>query len=147
MVWKHWHTGHLLVVQKYECKLLSSLGEFKSKIKRSSLPKVFCKKGVPENFAKFTEKSLHQSLFLNKISGAALLKKRLRHKCFTVHFTKFLRTPSFIENFRWLLLNKVVEICPCKLCKQHQTYLRYILAPSTALLPSFYFQVMRRQQK
>ena len=38
-------------------------------IHRSSHPDVFCKKGVLENFAKFTGKYLCQSLFLNKVAG------------------------------------------------------------------------------
>ena len=49
------------------------------------------KKGVLENFAKFTEKHLCQSLFFNKF--ATLLKKRLWHKCFPVDFAKFCRKP------------------------------------------------------
>ena len=36
---------------------------------RSSRSEVFCKKGVPINFAKFTGKHLCQSLFLNKAAG------------------------------------------------------------------------------
>ena len=32
-------------------------------------------------------------------------KKRLRHRCFSVNITKFLRTPFFIEHHRWLLLS------------------------------------------
>ena len=35
----------------------------------SSRPDVFSKKGVIENFAKFTEKHQCQSLFLNKVTG------------------------------------------------------------------------------
>ena len=35
---------------------------------RSSRTKVFCKKGAFRNFAKFTEKHLRQSLFLNKVA-------------------------------------------------------------------------------
>ena len=42
---------------------------------RRSPPEVFCKKRVLKNFAKFTEKHLCQSHFLNKVS--ALLKKKL----------------------------------------------------------------------
>ena len=38
---------------------------------------------------------------------ATLLKKRLWRRCFPVNFTKFLRTPFFIEHLRWLLLNKM----------------------------------------
>ena len=34
---------------------------------------MFCKKGVPENFAKFTGKHLCHSLFLNKVAGIVRL--------------------------------------------------------------------------
>ena len=37
----------------------------------SSRPDMFCKKGVPRNFAKFTGKHLCQSLFFNKVAGPA----------------------------------------------------------------------------
>ena len=46
-------------------------------------PKLFCKKGVLRNFAKFTRKHLCKSLFFNKVAGlrpATLLKKRLWHR-------------------------------------------------------------------
>ena len=69
---------------------------------RSSLPEVFCKRGVLRNFKKLTGKHLHQSLFFNKVEKA-LLKKRLWHRCFPVNFVKFPRTPFFIEHL-WLLL-------------------------------------------
>ena len=61
---------------------------------RRSCPEVFCKKGVPWNFTKFTGKHLCQSLFFNKIKlhTSGLLKKRLWHRCFPVNFAKFLRT-------------------------------------------------------
>ena len=36
---------------------------------RSSRPKMFCKKGVLRNFAKFTGKHLCQRLFFNKVAG------------------------------------------------------------------------------
>ena len=39
---------------------------------RKSYPKVFCKKGVSENFAEFTEKHLYRSLFFNKVAGLTL---------------------------------------------------------------------------
>ena len=38
------------------------------------LNKVFCKKSVPKNFAKFTEKYLCQSLIFNKVAGVSLKK-------------------------------------------------------------------------
>ena len=55
-------------------------------------PDVFYKKRIHKNFAKFTAKYLCRSLFFDKDSGlqpAALLQKRLRHKCFSVNFAKY----------------------------------------------------------
>ena len=54
---------------------------------RSSPPEVFCKKGVPKNFAKFTAKHLCQSLFFNKAA------------CLRAFFT-----PFFTEHLWWLLV-------------------------------------------
>ena len=51
-----------------------------------------------------------ESLFY-KVAGlkpAALLKKRLWHRCFSANFTKFLKIPFLAEHLRWLLL--VVEL-------------------------------------
>ena len=75
---------------------------------RSSRPEVFCQKGVLRNFAEFTGKRLCQNLFFSKVAGlrpATLLKKRPWHWCFPVNFTKFLRTPFYIEHLWWLLLH------------------------------------------
>ena len=73
---------------------------------RSSLPEVFCKKGVLTNFTKFKGKDLCQSFFINKVAGpATLLKKRLLQRCFPANFEKFLKTPFFIEHLCWLLLS------------------------------------------
>ena len=55
-------------------------------ISGSSRAKMFCKKSFPGNFAKLAGKHLCQIIFLRK-------KKRLWHRCFLVHFAKFLRTP------------------------------------------------------
>ena len=62
--------------------------------------KVFCEKGVLENFPKFTGKHLRQSHYFNKFGGlwpTTLLKKRLWYRCFPVNFAKFLRT-TFLQN-------------------------------------------------
>ena len=70
-------------------------------------PDVFCDKSVLRNFAKFTGEHLCQSLFFNKVEGlkpVTLLEKKLGHKCFSVNFAKFLRTPFIIELLWWLLL-------------------------------------------
>ena len=67
---------------------------------RSSRPEVFSRKSVLRNFAKFTGK--YPCLCLR---AATLLKKRLWYRCFPVNFAILLRTPSFTEHLRWLLLN------------------------------------------
>ena len=79
----------------------------------SSLPEVFCKKGVLTNFVKYTGKHLCQRLFFNKVSGLrpeTLLKKSLWHRCFPVNFAKFLRTPFLTEHLQWLLLNFIQSV-------------------------------------
>ena len=43
---------------------------------------------------------------------ATLLKNSLWHRCFPVNFAKLLKTPFFIENFRWLLLEFTYKINP-----------------------------------
>ena len=70
---------------------------------------MFCKKGILKNFAKLTGKHLCLSLFLIKLHAwlAALLKKRLWYKCFSVNFAKLLRTPFFVQHLRWLLLSDI----------------------------------------
>ena len=80
---------------------------------RNSRLGVFSKKGVLKNSTKFTGKHLWQSLFFNKVAGlrpATLLKKILWHWCFPVDFTKFLRTPFYIEHLWSLLLMVAVKL-------------------------------------
>ena len=65
-------------------------------VQRCSAKKVFCKKGVLKNFARFTGKHLCQCLFFNKVAGlspASLLKKETLAQVFSGQFVKFLRTP------------------------------------------------------
>ena len=83
-------------------------------IRRSSRPDVFYEKGVLRNFAKFTGKHLCQSLFFNKVAGAAyhFIKKKTLAQVFFCEFceisknTFFYRTPlvaaSILVNFRHL---------------------------------------------
>ena len=64
---------------------------------------------VKKVFLEISQNPQGQNLFFNKVVGfrpATLLKKRLWHRCFPVSFVKFLRTPSFTEQLRWLLLGK-----------------------------------------
>ena len=95
--------NHEILIMKYLKKWQLFINIFYF---RSSRPDMFCKKGVLENFAKFYGKHLCQSLFFNKVAAlrpATLLKKRFWDRCFPVNFTKFLRTPFFTEQLRWLL--------------------------------------------
>ena len=71
------------------------------RLSRSSQQSCPVRKGVLQNFAKFTGNRLGQSLFLNKDAGlklATLLKKRVWHSWFPVNFAKFLRTLFFTEH-------------------------------------------------
>ena len=67
-------------------------------LSRSSRAEVFCKKGVPENFAKFTGKHLCLSLFF---------KRETLHRCFSLNFAKFSRRRFFIKHLQLLLLVKI----------------------------------------
>ena len=41
---------------------------------------------------------------------ATLLKKRLWHRCFSVNFAKFLRTPFLTKQLRWHVLDPMDKI-------------------------------------
>ena len=103
---------------------------------RSSLPEVFCKKGVLTNFTKFKGKDLCQSFFINNVAGpATLLKKRLLQRCFPANFEKFLKTPFFMEHLCWLLLSFY----------QSSSFFKRPQAEVPFLYPeNFWFSVFRR---
>ena len=99
-IWWHLLKKSLMENFIFLCSILPYF--FRSSHRRRSAKKV-----VLRSFAKFIGKQLCQSLFFNKVAGlrlATVLKKRLWHRCFPLNFAKFLRTPFFIENLRWLLL-------------------------------------------
>ena len=80
-------------------------------------------RGVLGNFTKLTGKHLCHSLFFNKVAvlrPATLLKNRLWHRCFSVNFVKFLRTPFCIEHLWWLLL--ACNPFPVYLLSKHVAY-------------------------
>ena len=67
---------------------------------RKQPPEVFYKKRCSEKFRKIYRKTLVPECLFNKVVGlrpATLLRKSLRHRCFPVNFTKFLRT-TFSEH-------------------------------------------------
>ena len=82
----------------------SPLLNLTTSIFRSSRSQMFFKIGVLKNFAIFIAKHLSCSLFLIK------LQKILQHRLFPVKFTKFLKTPFFIEHLGQLHLNFALMI-------------------------------------
>ena len=75
-----------------------------SQLQKQSSGGVF-KIGVLKIFTKFTGKHLCQSL-----RSVILLKKRFWHRCFPVHFAKFLGTPFLIGHLRWLFLQLIKKM-------------------------------------
>ena len=98
-------------------------------LNRSSRPKMFCKKGVLKNFAKFTGKYLYQSLFLINFG-----------QVFSCEFWEIFKNTSgvFVENLRWLLLLKFAcirnEIWRRSFCKNHIIIEKERLQESSRLL-------------
>ena len=64
---------------------------------RSSLPEVFCRKGVLRNFAKFTGKQLCQSLFFNKVAGLRPVKKETLTQVFPCKFCETFKEHLFYK--------------------------------------------------
>ena len=73
---------------------------------RSSRPEVFCEKKVFLDISQNSQgKACARVFFLIKlqVSVCNLLKKRLCYRCFSLNFSKFLRTPSLTDDLRRLL--------------------------------------------
>ena len=74
-------------------------------------------------FTKLTRKHLCQTGYFNKVCKPKTVKKRLRHKCFPLNVTKFVRTP-FLQNtsgrlllfHRWLRNKKMSSLVNSSLC-------------------------------
>ena len=75
---------------------------------RSSLPDVFCKKGVLKISQNSLENNLHQSLILNKVAGyrLQLYKKETLPQVFSCEFSAIFKNTYFTEHLRWLFLKK-----------------------------------------
>ena len=70
-------------------------------------------KRCSQKFCKIHRKTRVRESHFNKVAGlrrATLLKKRLWYRCLPVSFTKFLRTPFFIDHLWWLLLWMIYEL-------------------------------------
>ena len=79
-----------------------SLKYLEAVVQRCSVIKVFLE--ISQNSQ---ESTCARASILIKLQASplTLLKKRLWHRCFSVNFAKFLRTPSLKEHLWWLLLN------------------------------------------
>ena len=65
-----------------------------------------------QNFSNFTTKHLCWSLFFNKVAdqkASNFFENSLQHKCLSVKFAKFLRTPFLIEHLCWLPLPTITN--------------------------------------
>ena len=118
LFWKKFHPTPSNIIFFFFYEMLDEIDAFK-RIQHFVHHRKFChldemldpfksalRKGVLRNFVKLTGKHLCQSLSFNKVAGlmsATLLKWRLWHRCFSVNFTNFLRTP-FLQNTSGRLL-------------------------------------------
>ena len=74
---------------------------------RSSLPEVFCKKGVLRNFTKFTGKHLYQSFFFNKVAG---LRPPLAASVLVFEaYIAYLHTKAYILGL-WRMIEKIIDV-------------------------------------
>ena len=113
---------------------------------RSSHQRCSVRKGVLRNFAKFTGKHLCQVVFYNKVAGpqpdpATLLQKRLWHRCCSMNFATFPRTPFHrtpLNDFFSTIQHFLAEN-PSKVLNRQQEHKRltfhwFIISPSLVKL-------------
>ena len=83
-------------------------GSFHNFIIIYSHRRFFIKNGVPNNFAKFTEKRMCWIIvFLinwRPLACTFIIKRRLRHRCFPLNFAKLLSAPFLQNTTKRLLL-------------------------------------------
>ena len=80
---------------------------------------------VLKDFAKFKEKHLCRSLFLNKVSACQpgnIFKKRLRHRFFSCKFQKSFKNTYFVEHLRTAASNHIYLIVFQKLSDTQKTH-------------------------
>ena len=86
--------------------MLEECQEFEKKVQKQAFTD-FLQDRCYYNLRKFYRKTLVLESLFNKVAGfqaCKFIKKRLQHKCFSVKFVKFLRSPFFTEHLRCLLL-------------------------------------------
>ena len=81
---------------------VKNLGTFTAKFLVINAETVIRRCSVKKVFLKISQ--ISQENHCGRLSFLIKLKKRLWHRCFSVNFAKFLRTPFFREHLRWLLL-------------------------------------------
>ena len=94
-----------LIVKKKEKDIYETFEKWRSQnwTFRSNHCRCSIQKGVIEIFAKITGKHLSRGLFFNKAGGltlTALLKERLRHRCFSANFNEIFNNIFFTEHLR-----------------------------------------------
>ena len=114
---------------------------------RSNSPEVFCKKGVPKNFAKFTRKHLYWSLVFDKVAGQAynIIKKKIPAQVFSCivilrkfqeHlFYRYLRATASIVTYIILIskYNMVFQKRQKKQCQSKKNFVTRILSCTSML--------------
>ena len=83
---------------------------------------MFCKKGVLKNFAKRTKNTC-----VGVPAFQAATFKRLRHRCFLVNFSIFLRNIFYTKHLQWLLLQRFSTKKYFKLSVNITIYMLHVL--------------------
>ena len=99
-------------------------------ISRSSLPEVFFKRDVLENFANFKGNCLYWSLSLIKFQSSSpqlYFKKSLQHRCFPMNFAKFSRTTLDVCLWFFTISREVSHYAFLSVAFYNKTFLMKIL--------------------
>ena len=84
-----------------------------SELQKQSFADVLTSEQVILNISQCSLENAGVAVSFNKYTGlkdCKFIKKRLQHRCFPVKFAKFLRSLSFKEHIRWLLLEISYEL-------------------------------------
>ena len=94
---RNFHNHNKRVLQK---TLIKKKADLSSQKNRSNHHRWSIMKGLLRNFAKFTGKPLHHSLFLNKVADLKRIKKETLPQVFSCEFCKYSKNNFFTEHLR-----------------------------------------------
>ena len=94
---RNFYNHNKRVLQKTLIKKKTDLSSQKN---RSNHHRWSIMKGLLRNFAKFTGKPLHHSLFLNKVADLKRIKKETLPQVFSCEFCKYSKNNFFTEHLR-----------------------------------------------